>query len=147
MLIDFFSLHTRRAIARREEMRVKRSQVFGMAREIFLKIGAALAAEGLLDRQDDIFYLEMEEVFGTLRGTATLRDVRVVVAQRRSELAAAADREIPAHFTTLVSRSAPRQGWATDRLPLRDRGHAAPEVPRAEVACENAGRARSRPAS
>jgi len=100
MLVDFFSLHTRRAIARREEMRVKRSQVFGMAREIFLKIGAALTVEGLLDRQDDVFYLEMEEVFGVLRGTATLRDVRVLVAQRRSELAAGAAHEIQAHFTT-----------------------------------------------
>ena len=106
VLLDFFGLHTRRAIARREEMRVKRSQVFGLAREIFLKIGAAFAAEGILERRDDIFYLEMEEVFGVLRGTATLRDVRVLVTQRRAELAAAAEREPAAHFTTRACRSA-----------------------------------------
>jgi phosphohistidine swiveling domain-containing protein len=100
IIVDFFSLHTRRAIGRREEMRIKRSQVYGMAREIFLKIGAAFAAQGLLDCRDDIFFLEMDEVFGVLRGTATLRNVQVLVAQRRSELAAAAAHEIPAHFTT-----------------------------------------------
>ena len=100
VVFDFFTRHTRRAIGRREEMRVKRSQVFGMAREIFLKIGTAFVSLGMLAQRDDIFFLEMEEVFGTLRGTATLRDVQVLVAQRRAELAASAAHETKAHFTT-----------------------------------------------
>jgi pyruvate,water dikinase len=100
MLFDFFSLHARRAIGRREEMRVKRSQVFGLAREIFLKIGTAFVAQDLLDCREDIFFLEMDEVFGVLRGTATLRNVRVLVTQRRSELAVGAAHETQPHFTT-----------------------------------------------
>jgi phosphohistidine swiveling domain-containing protein len=90
-------------------MRDKRSQIFGVVREIFLKIGTGLSGQDVITQPGDIFYLEMDEVFGLLQGTCTLKDVRVLVKQRQKELAAYAEYSIPAHF-------------ATDGIPIRDSG-------------------------
>lgn len=100
IVFNFLAGHTKRSLRRREEMRDKRSQIFGVVREIFLKIGAGLACQGVIARPGDIFYLEMDEVFGLLQGTSTLKDVRVLVQQRQKELAAYAEYSVPSHFVT-----------------------------------------------
>lgn len=46
----------------RELSRLYRSQMFGLTREIFLKIGNILAEEGRLDKASDIFYLYESEI-------------------------------------------------------------------------------------
>lgn len=46
----------------RELSRLYRSQMFGLTREIFLKIGSILAEEGKLDIPTDIFYLYESEI-------------------------------------------------------------------------------------
>lgn len=112
LIFDYLIGQTKRSVRRREEMREKRSLIFGVVREIFVKIGTALAEEGVIERPNDIFYLEMDEVFGLLQGTSTLRDVRVLVHTRRKELAVSAERALRPHF-------------ATDGIPVRDPGRIA----------------------
>ena len=98
--LDYLVQQARRAIRRREEMRLKRSQIFGAMRKIFLKIGSDLVAQAVIAERDDIFYLEMDEILQLLQGTSTLQDVRPLVAQRKSELTTAATRTVRPHFTT-----------------------------------------------
>ena len=100
LVLNYLTNRAKQAMRRREEMRLKRSQIFGTMRKIFLKIGADLAAQGVLTERDDIFYLEMDEVFQILQGTSTLQDLKPLVAQRRKELAAADTRTVRPHFTT-----------------------------------------------
>ncbi|CAB3751399.1 MULTISPECIES: PEP/pyruvate-binding domain-containing protein [Burkholderia] len=68
----------------REDTRFCRSELFGMSREVFIRLGAALADAGLLDRPDDVFDLSVDEVLdafsvgGTIPGSA----LRVLARER-----------------------------------------------------------------
>jgi pyruvate,water dikinase len=79
---------TRERVRDRENLRFERTRVFGVVRRIFVGIGARLAGAGLLREPRDVFWLRVEEVFGTLDGTSTAGDLRALVAQRRAEFAA-----------------------------------------------------------
>lgn len=54
-------------IRNREISRMNRSRIFGMTREIFLKIGEQMAANGQLRDREDIFYLFLDEVRESVR--------------------------------------------------------------------------------
>lgn len=79
---------TRERVRDRENLRFERTRVFGVVRRIFVGIGARLAGAGLLREPRDVFWLRVEEVFGTLDGTSTAGDLRALVEQRRAEFAA-----------------------------------------------------------
>jgi phosphohistidine swiveling domain-containing protein len=100
LVLNFFIKHTRRSMRRREEMRLKRSQTFGAVRQVFLIIGSEFARQGLIDDPKDIFYLEMDEVFQVLQGTSTLKNLGVLVSERRNELDAAEQYQLMPHFAT-----------------------------------------------
>jgi pyruvate,water dikinase len=71
----------------RENLRFLRTQVFGRVRRIFVELGNRFYADGLLERPQDIFYLEVEEALGLVTGTATTTDVAGLVAVRQAEFA------------------------------------------------------------
>ena len=50
-------------IKNREISRLNRSRIYGMVRTMFLHIGKNLVKEKRIDKQEDIFYLEMDEIF------------------------------------------------------------------------------------
>ena len=50
------------ALRHRENMRFARAKIYGIAKEIFLRIGEDYAKNGILDFSEDIFYLTMEEI-------------------------------------------------------------------------------------
>ena len=77
--------HARAAIRNRENQRLARTRAYGLARRIFRSIGASFAQSGVLERPDDVFYLEVEEIRGFVRGTTTLTDLRSLVRARRAE--------------------------------------------------------------
>ncbi|HEU0078159.1 MAG TPA: PEP/pyruvate-binding domain-containing protein, partial [Longimicrobiaceae bacterium] len=79
---------TRERVRDRENLRFERTRVFGVVRRIFVGIGARLAGAGLLREPRDVFWLRVEEVFGTLDGTSTAGDLRSLVEQRKAEFAA-----------------------------------------------------------
>ncbi|MCV2488559.1 PEP-utilizing enzyme [Geodermatophilus sp. YIM 151500] len=60
---------------------------FADVRAQLLAIGADLAAAGLLDRADDVFFLDLREVSAALGESAApgARDLRAVVAERRDD--------------------------------------------------------------
>jgi len=54
---------TRERIRCRENLRFERTRLFGRVRSILRELGKRLHADGRLDHADDIFYLELAEIF------------------------------------------------------------------------------------
>jgi pyruvate,water dikinase len=74
---------TRRHLRHRENMRVARGRVFGVARDLFTAIGARLHEARLLDDARDVFYLTVDEL-PACAGAPDV-DLRERVAARRRE--------------------------------------------------------------
>lgn len=73
-----FVRNAKLGIRNREISRLNRSRIFGLSREIFLKIGDALTKNGQIERPRDVFYLQMDELL-------QICDLREVVARRKEE--------------------------------------------------------------
>lgn len=79
------SRRLREVAYRRENLRFRRSQLYGAVRKIFLCIGRDFAAQQVLAKTDDVFYLEMEEIFNYIRGMSTVSNLRQLVTIRKTE--------------------------------------------------------------
>jgi pyruvate,water dikinase len=75
----------RRRVRDRENLRFERTRLFGRVRRIFVELGRRFHADGLLDDPRDIFWLEKNEIFGFVEGTASGTDLRGLAALRRAE--------------------------------------------------------------
>jgi len=97
-LFNWVLRRARRHVKERENLRFARTRVFGLVRRIFRALGSHFVRAGLLDRADDVFYLEVDEVLGIVEGTTSGIDARATVPVRKTEfaryrkLAAPADR-------------------------------------------------------
>jgi pyruvate,water dikinase len=63
LIFGFLLRWARTSIARREETRLCRSLIFGLARRIFLTAGERLYEAGKIAQPKDVFFLSVEEVF------------------------------------------------------------------------------------
>lgn len=97
-------------IKHRESMRLLRAQTFGAARFIFLGFARHFVKQGLLQNKQDIFYLEAEEIFRTVDGSATTGNLQGLTDLRRAEYDAQKDNQLPQRFTT--------RGIPYENLPL-----------------------------
>lgn len=87
-LIFSWILRRARALVKgRENLRFERTRVFGRVRRIFVELGHRLAAVGVLEKPRDIFFLEVEEILGFLRGTASCTDLRGLAEVRSATFA------------------------------------------------------------
>jgi rifampicin phosphotransferase len=77
----------RRHVKNRENLRFARTRAFGLVRRILVAAGRRLAEAGRLDEPADVFYLEIGELVGFARGTATTTDLRGLAAVRKAEYA------------------------------------------------------------
>ncbi len=75
----------RARVRERENLRFERTRLFGRVRRIFLEFGQRFFALGLLEAPRDIFYLEVEEILGFVKGTATSTNLKGLVALRKAE--------------------------------------------------------------
>lgn len=75
---NFFAKRAKRGIRNREISRLNRSKIFGLSREIFLKIGEYLASSDLIEAPRDVFYLKMDELLAKV-------DLKRTVAQRKAQ--------------------------------------------------------------
>jgi pyruvate,water dikinase len=78
----------RRGIARRETLRLARTRLFGVHRDIYRAVGQRLQEVGRLDRADDVFYLTTDEIRGFWEGTGASADLAPLARVRRAEFAA-----------------------------------------------------------
>lgn len=87
---------TRELVSSRENLRYERTRAFGIVRELFSAMGVRFYAEGILDNDRDIFYLTKEEIMQFIQGRAVTRDLRKLVALRKSEFEEYEEMEAPA---------------------------------------------------
>jgi len=102
LVFNWVLKHARTHVRDRENMRFERTRVFGRVRRIFVALGREFAALGVLEAAEDIFFLQIDEVFGFADGTAVSTDLKGLVKLRRAEYAAY--REAPAPARRLQTR-------------------------------------------
>ncbi|MFP5503727.1 MAG: PEP/pyruvate-binding domain-containing protein [Candidatus Sericytochromatia bacterium] len=95
--------NARRGLVGRENLRMARSNTFGMIRAIFLTLGRRLAAAGKIDAPEDVFFLELGECFAWIEGRSTTTDMRGLVAIRRAEHRAWEAEAVPGSLETVGS--------------------------------------------
>jgi len=87
LVFRFLLKNTRKTIRNRENLRFERTRVFGQVRKIAKEIGMRLASFNAINEQNDIFYLEIDEILGYIEGTATTTDLKGLIAVRKAEFA------------------------------------------------------------
>lgn len=98
----------RRCVGHRENSRYCRSELFGLAKEIFHHLGADLAADGVLRDPGEVVHLTEDELLGWFEGTGTCEGLQSLADARRAEFERPGP-ELPMRFTTLgpVRRTRP----------------------------------------
>jgi len=83
---------TRVAIACRERARLKQALIYSRCRRVVLAMGERLAAAGLLDDREDVFWLDVRELLELAAGGAILPNAlpETIAARRRAHERAAA---------------------------------------------------------
>jgi len=90
----------RQAVKARENMRLMRTRMFGLMRDVYLEVGNQLAFYGVLDGPRDIFYLTVEEIEAYVDGRSVQSKFKPLVATRKEEFASYEKEELPHHFST-----------------------------------------------
>ena len=98
----------RHRVRDRENLRFERTRVYGRVRQIFVEIGRRLAERKELDKPNDIFYLELNEVRGHVYGNGAAENVMDVVRTRRLQYRAYRNEaDLPRRFVTCGPPSSP----------------------------------------
>lgn len=95
LLFDRLLASTVTFIDLRERVSLLMSEDSHHIRRILLELGHHLASRGLLDREDDIFYLTYDEARHLIEGRSTAHPAREWVRERRETVAADAEIELP----------------------------------------------------
>jgi len=91
----------RRGVKARENMRLARTRLFGLVRDVYAAVGHALHAAGKLDQPRDVFYLTVEEIAAYHAGTAVTADLAPLARLRKAEFARYEAEELPNRFETI----------------------------------------------
>jgi pyruvate,water dikinase len=90
----------RDAIRNRENMRLARTRMFGLYRDIYTEIGEQLSFYGKLNRPRDIFYLTLEEIYAYKDGRSVQTYLPPLVSARKEEFVSYEANDLPHHFWT-----------------------------------------------
>lgn len=77
--------NARRAIKNRENQRFCRTEAYSLIRTIMRAIGSRWQNQGILDNAEDIFYLEMDEIWSFVEGKPLCADLKKQIHQRHEE--------------------------------------------------------------
>ncbi|MDD6395166.1 MAG: PEP-utilizing enzyme, partial [Firmicutes bacterium] len=72
-------------IKNRESLRLRRTYIFSIVRNIFLRVGHNFESEGLIDNYRDIFFLTKPEIFEAIQNPEFSVDFKNLIAARRAE--------------------------------------------------------------
>jgi rifampicin phosphotransferase len=92
--------NARKAVKNRENTRFCRTRIYGVARAMFHGMGRDFAARGMIASSDDIFYLQIQEIFGAIDATLTIQNLLALVELRKREYTAYEAAEPAARFMT-----------------------------------------------
>jgi len=91
----------RQAIKHRENMRLARTRLFGLYRDIYREIGQQLAFYNILTEADDIFYLTVTDLETYMEGRSVQANLKALAHTRKAEFAAYQQEDLPHHFSTI----------------------------------------------
>jgi pyruvate,water dikinase len=77
---------TTTAVYKREFYRLRRAEVFDIARKVFLELGMRMTEAGDIEESTDIFYLYKNEVFDYVRFHSLKSDFKALIAYRKELL-------------------------------------------------------------
>lgn len=100
LLFKWVLRRARYHIKHREHMRLLRAQTFGAARYVFVSLAQHLIKQGVLSKEEDIFYLEIDEVFNFIDGSSTVTNLQDLVNLRRKEYQEYHQNPLPKRFST-----------------------------------------------
>jgi pyruvate,water dikinase len=87
-------------VTNRENLRYYRTKGFGMVRRMLLAAGQHLQRQGILAEANDIFYLELEEVFAAGRNQFTADQLMDLVSSRKQDYTRFESLPLPERVTT-----------------------------------------------
>ncbi len=90
----------RMGVKNRENMRLARTRMFGLFRDVYRAIGRRLFEAGRLDAPRDVFYLATDEIADYHEGRAVSADLAALARARKAEFAGYERDELPHHFET-----------------------------------------------
>lgn len=90
----------RNSMIAREQMRLARTRVFGVAKRMLRGMGHDLARAEIIAEWNDVFYLSLEELLGCVGGTIGHSEVGRLVNLRKEQEAANHELDAPARFKT-----------------------------------------------
>jgi len=100
-IIYFWSLkNARKAVRNRENTRFCRTRIYGVVRSWFYNIGRDYTMRSIINQPEDIFYLELNELLGTIEGTLTIQNLKSLIDLRKKEYKGYEDVELPNRFQT-----------------------------------------------
>jgi phosphoenolpyruvate synthase/pyruvate phosphate dikinase len=85
----------------RENMRLMRTKVFGLSRQIYREMGKQMAFYEVLESGEDIFFLTMDEIERYIEGRSLLINLAGLIKLRKEEFNSFKDKEPDNHFKTL----------------------------------------------
>jgi pyruvate,water dikinase len=84
----------------REKNRLLRGKTYGYLRELFPKVGQALVDEGVIKAKDDIYYLQVEELYQLMQAALITNDLQDRIEKRRKAYKGFAKFDMPERFIT-----------------------------------------------
>jgi pyruvate,water dikinase len=90
----------RSSIKHRENMRLTRTRVFGLARDLYRALGLRLVEAGQLTEARDVFHLTVEEIRDFFNGRAVTTNLKGLTALRKDEYARYENEPLPYQFET-----------------------------------------------
>ena len=90
----------RQSVKNRENMRLARTRMFGLYRDVYRAIGRCLKEAGRLDSDRDVFYLTTEEIRAYHEGRSVNADLGAVARARRLEFEGYEETDLPHQFLT-----------------------------------------------
>lgn len=85
LLLNFVIKNATERIRCRENLRFERTRLFGLVRRLFLELGCRFEREQIINERNDIFFLEVEEIFSFVECTGTTRNLKQLVEGRKLE--------------------------------------------------------------
>lgn len=77
---------TKATVRNRENMRLRRSRAYGVVKELFAFTGKMMAAEGLIEKEQDVFYLDLDDVLTFLEKDTSSPLLHKVAQQKEAYL-------------------------------------------------------------
>jgi pyruvate,water dikinase len=83
--------NARNAVKNRENQRFARTEAYSLIRTLIRAIGSKWEANKIIDHQDDIFYLELDEIISYIEGVSTCINLKGLIELRKKEFEAYED--------------------------------------------------------